>query len=252
MNRLLAAPILLTIAACTPSPPAAEKKEQPVYERVDPTTAGTLRGSVRYAGPRPKRQAIRIDEDATCERLNPKGMIDESIAVRANGALSNVLVYVKSGLGEKKFAPPSTEETVTIDQKSCRFSPRVLGVRVGQTIRVTNSDPLTHNIHPQPKTNRDWNQSQPEGAPALERKFVYPEMHIRVKCNVHSWMRAYVSAMEHPYFAVVGEDGKFEIPNLPPGDYVIEAWHEKLGVQEHKLHLEPTQTTEVTFTFRGA
>ena len=249
-HGLACATVLLVGAGCSNAPPpAAKKPEPPAYFKADPQTGSTVSGKVSFTGPRPRRVAIEIDEDPACARMNKAGMFDDSVAVQTGGALSNVFIHVTKGLEGKRFAPPPEGEAVTIDQKRCQFAPRVLGLRVGQTLRVTNSDPVTHNIHPQARMNREWNQSQPEGAPALERKFARPETMIRVKCNVHSWMRAYVGAVEHPYFAVTGADGSFEIRNLPPGDYTLEAWHEKLGTRELQVHVDPSSTKTVAFSF---
>jgi plastocyanin len=250
LPRGAAAVLLAIAAACSSAPPppqpAAKKAE---YFEVNPQTAATVIGKVSFRGAKPRRQPIRIDEDFACVQMNKAGLLEESVIVGAGRGLSNVFVYVKRGLEGKVFAPAPPTVTVTIDQKSCRFAPHVLGTRVGQILRVTNSDPLTHNIHPQAKMNREWNQSQEQGAPALERKFVRPEAMIRVKCNVHSWMRAYVGVIEHPYFAVSDAGGSFEIKGLPPGDYVLEAWQEKLGSQEIPVHLEPAAAQRVAISF---
>ncbi len=252
MKRALALAALTWLAACSTKPPEAKKEAPPPsYFEVDPKSAVTVSGKIFFKGKRPARQRLNIDEDPVCLKLNKGGLLEESVMVNANGTVSNVFVYVKKGLEGKQFAPAPPAEIVTIDQKGCRFVPHVIGVRAGQTMKVTNSDPLTHNIHPQPKMNREWNQSQPEGAPPLERKFVRPEMMIRVKCNVHSWMRAYIGAMDHPYFAVTGDDGSFEIRNLPPGNYTVEAWQEKLGAQEQEISTAPSSKTEMVFTFQG-
>lgn len=249
------------LASCSPSAPSSSSKEKqpavaakpaPAYFTVDPATAATVTGKAIFRGARPRLQKFQIDEDPTCVKLNKAGITEETVIVGTGSALANVFVSVKKGLEGKQFSPPAAQTVAVIDQKNCRFAPHVIGVRVGQTIRVLNSDPLTHNIHPLAKENREWNQSQPEGAEPLERRFVRPEMYMRVKCNVHSWMRAYVSVMEHPYFAVTAADGSFEIPNLPPGDYTFEAWHEKLGVQEFNVHLDPSARHTLSITFPGA
>ena len=231
--------MIVLLSGCAP------KKEAPAYFAVDPRTAATISGKITYKSLAP-RQKLRIDEDPECERMNPRGLLDETLIVN-DGALANVFVYVKKGLEGKQFSPAT--EAVTIEQKGCRFSPHVLGIRVSQTLRVTNSDALTHNIHPQPHMNREWNQSQAEGALALERRFARPELMIPVKCNIHSWMRAYVSAVEHPYFAVTDSNGSFEIKGLPPGDYVIEALHEKLGARELPVRLAPSAHETADFVF---
>jgi hypothetical protein len=160
-----------------------------------------------------------------------------------------VFIYIKTGLEGKKFEVPATP--VTIDQHGCWFGPRVLGIQTGQTLQVTNSDPVTHNIHPLAEINREWNHSQGQGDAPLARRFIKPEVMIRVKCNIHSWMHAFIGVTEHPYFAVTGADGTFEIRNVPPGDYVIEAWQETLGAQEQKITVGPSGTVETSFTFKG-
>ena len=237
------------LCACSPSKqqpqPAAAKPE--VF-RVDPATAAVVRGAVIFTGKAAAPKRINIEEDEQCVRLNPKGLYDESVVVGRRGVLANVFVHVKSGLEGKAFEPSTTP--VTLDQKGCRFSPRVLGIRPGQTFTVTNSDPVTHNVHPIARVNREWNQSQGPGDPPIQRRFARPEM-IRVKCNVHSWMRAWVGAVDHPYFAVTGADGAFEIPNLPPGDYVLEAWHEVFGTREQRIHVAPSAVLSVNFSFHG-
>lgn len=136
-------------------------------------------------------------------------------------------MYIKAGLEGKQFAVPATP--IIFDERGCWFTPRVLGIQTGQVLRITNSDPVTHNVHPLAQTNREWNHSQGAGDEPLSRKFPRTEVMISVECNIHSWMDAYIGAVPHPYFAVTGNDGTFEIHNVPPGDYVIEAWQEKLG-----------------------
>ena len=102
-----------------------------------------------------------------------------------------------------------------LDQKGCQFAPRVLAVRTRQTIKVTNSDPVTHNVHPVAKNNREWNQSQAPGDPPIERRFGYPEVLIRVKCNVHNWMRSWIAVMDHPYYAITKPDGSSKSRTSP-------------------------------------
>lgn len=247
---LFASAAALVLIACQPAPPAPPSPMAPAFFQVDAATAGIVRGRVTLNGRAPAPTRLPIDEDVTCAQLNPQGLSSEEFAVGRRGELANAFVYVKRGLEGKTFAPPPKTETVAIDQRRCRFAPHVFGIRQGQTLRVVNSDPLTHNIHPQPKNNREWNQSQEEGAVALERRFMFPELMIRIKCNVHPWMRAYVNVMEHPYFAVTGADGAFEIASLPPGDYVIEALHEKAPPSEQSVRVAPSSQSAIDFSLR--
>lgn len=243
--------LLIVLHGCSqPTKTAAPaEKKAPAYFTVDPATAGTVLGKVSFEGKLPARHRIDLDEDEQCVKLNPRGMFDASISVNRNRTLSNVFVYVKTGLEGKTF--PRPDEPVILDQKGCQFSPRVFAARTGQPFHVTNSDPVTHNVHPIAKMNREWNQSQSPGDPPLQRKFVRPEIMIRIKCNVHSWMRAWAAVIDHPYYAITAADGSFAIPNLPPGEYTLEAWQEKLGTREQKIRLDPSGKVQVAFQFQG-
>jgi plastocyanin len=255
-STILLAPCLFLVgAACQKAP---ERKAEPVVStkeaappvplfQVDPKTASTVKGTVVYRGPKPKRRAIDMSEEPACVEAHHGKAYEEPLVVDKAGRLANAFVYVKSGLEGKHFAIP--DAPVTIDQNGCGFHPRVLGIQVGQRLNVTNSDPLTHNIHPLAQVNREWNHSQGPGDPPLARKFLKPEIMIRVKCNIHSWMRAYIGVTDHPYFAVSGADGSFELPNLPPGTYVVEAWQEELGVQDKTITVSPSTKTDLSFTF---
>jgi plastocyanin len=187
--------------------------------------------------------------DPACAEAHHGAAYDESVVVNSNGTLANAFVYIKTGLEGKSFQTPATP--VTIDQRGCWFRPRVLGIQTGQTLQVINSDPVTHNIHPLAQINREWNHSQGEGDAPLARKFSKPEVMIRVKCNIHSWMHAFIGVLTHPYFAVSNDDGKFTIKNLPPGTYTIGVWQEKLGTQEQTVTVAPHGSAEANFTFKG-
>lgn len=252
MSARWLAPVVLGVLCGCSEPKQitkAPEKKEPEYFRVDPATAGSITGKIVFRGKTPARKRIDLDEDEECVKLNPRGMYDASVVVNRDGTLSNVFVYVKSGLEGKAF--PKPEEPVVLDQRGCQFSPRVFGVHAGQIFQVTNSDPVTHNVHPVAKMNREWNQSQAPGDPPLQRRFVRPEIMIRIKCNVHSWMRSWVAVMEHPYYAVSGGDGTFAISNLPPGEYTVEAWQEKLGVRQETVRVEPAGKAQANFQFQG-
>jgi plastocyanin len=229
---------------------AAPKKEAvPAIFKVDAATAGVLKGTIRFAGAKPARKAIDMSGDPACVSAHQGKAYDESVVVNPNGTLANVFIYIKSGLEGKTFETPPAP--VRMDQKGCGFQPRVIGIQTGQTLEVANDDPVTHNIHPLAQINREWNHSQGAGDAPIERRFARAEVMIPVKCNIHRWMRAYIGVVDHPYFAVTGKDGSFEIPNVPPGDYVIEAWQEKLGTQEQKVTVNPQGRVEANFVFKG-
>jgi hypothetical protein len=227
--------------------PVVEKKVE--YFKVDPATAGVVSGRILFTGKAVAAKKVDMEEDPQCNKLHKTPVMDQAVAVNKNGTLANVFVYIKGGLEGKKFAPPSF--AAVMDQKGCWFEPRVLGMQTGQQFDVTNSDPVTHNIHPRAHVNREWNQSQAEGSAPLERKFTQPEIMIRVKCNIHNWMHAWIGVVDHPYFAVTGADGAFELKNVPPGEYTIEAWQEELGTQESHVTVAPSGKAEIAFTFKG-
>jgi plastocyanin len=246
------ATLIIAGIACSgakPSNQPASTPAAPEWFKVDPNTAGSVSGKVLFHGKKPRRKKIDMDEEPSCARLHQGAVYDEIITVNSNGTLANVFVYIKQGLEGKQFEPPA--DAAVIDQKGCWFNPRVLGIQVGQTLKVMNSDPLTHNIHPLAQINRDWNQSQAPGAAPLTRRFAQPEVMIRVKCNIHSWMHAWIGSVAHPYFAVTGEGGSFQLRNVPPGTYTIEAWQEELGRQQQQITLEPSGKSEIVFKFKG-
>ncbi len=237
-------------ATTTKDSPAKSKKEaEPAYFRVDPGTAAALNGTVRFTGRKPPRKTIDMSGDPACVEAHHGKALVESVVVNPNGTLANVFIYIKSGLEGKTFEVPATP--ITLDQRGCWFQPRVFGIQTGQTLLVINSDPVTHNAHPVAQVNREWNHSQGPGEDPLARKFGRREVMIPVKCNIHSWMRAFIGVVEHPYFAVSGPDGTFQIRNVPPGDYVVEAWQETLGAQEQKISVASSGKVEINFTFKG-
>jgi plastocyanin len=209
---------------------------------IDPATAATVVGIVKFDGAVPKAAVIDMSQDPACKGTNTA----ENIVV-SGGGLANVFVYVKDGLGNRTFDVP--KEAVVVDQHGCKYHPHALGVMAGQTVRIINSDPTTHNIHPTPKDNREWNESQaPQSAP-IEKVFAREEILLPVKCNQHPWMRMFISVVKNPFYAVSGPDGKFEIKGLPPGDYTLAFVQEKLGEQDVKVTLAPkdSKTVEVSF-----
>ena len=225
-------------AASAPAPAAA-----PAAAPIDPATAATVSGTVKFDGTAPKAAKIDMSQDPACQGANTA----ENVVV-VGGNLENVFVYVKDGLGNRTFDVPT--QPVTLDQSGCRYKPHVLGVMAGQAIKINNDDPTTHNIHPTPKDNREWNESQAPKAPALEKNFAREEIMLPVKCNQHPWMRMFVNVVKSPFYAVTGPDGKYEIKGLPPGDYTIAFVHEKLGEQDQKVTLAPKDTKTVDASFK--
>lgn len=214
---------------------------------VDSATAGAVTGKVNFSGKAPKRVALDMGGEASCAAAYDGKPMTENYVPGDNGTIQNVFVYVKSDFGGAKFATPA--DPVTLDQKDCRYVPHVIGVMARQTVRYINSDTVSHNIHPIPENNREWNRSQPGQSAPIEKAFPRTEMGVHVKCDVHPWMRSIVYVMSHPYFAVTGSDGSFSIGNLPPGEYTLVAVHEILGEQEMTVTIGDSETAETTFSF---
>jgi len=195
--------------------------------------AGDVTGKVSFDGAAPKTARLNMNADPICMKAHKDPMYSEEVVVNKNGTLKNVLVYVKEGLGGKKFDVPSSK--VEFDQQGCRYTPHVLGIQAGQELLVKNSDPTLHNVHSLSKENPQFNVAQPKKGMILSKKFDKTET-FKVKCEVHTWMNAWITVFNHPFYAVTGDDGCFSLKKLPAGDYTIEAWHEKYGVQTMKVN----------------
>lgn len=245
--------VALLAAGCGSPPPQQKTAVEPTkaveYYHVDPATAGTVTGKVVFHGAKPARKLISMESEAGCEKEHAgKPVYDEPVVAAKDGGLSNAFVYIQAGLEGKKFEPVS--QPVVLDQRGCMFAPRVLGVQAGQPLDLKNSDAVSHNVHPMPQNNREWNEQQSPGTPDIQHKFARTEVMIPVKCNVHSWMHAYLGVTENPYFAVTAADGAFELKNLPPGDYTVAVWHEKLGQQQQQVHVAPSGAAAVNFSYQ--
>lgn len=211
-----------------------------------PVFAGTLSGKAVFNGTAPAANKLDMNADPTCASAHSGPVASEEVIVNANGTLKNVFVYVKEGLDGKTF--PAPVAAVDLDQKGCRYTPHVFGVQVGQPVNIINSDATLHNVHGMPKASKEFNIGMPIQNMKLARKFDAPEVMVKFKCDVHPWMSAYAGVVTHPFFAVTGDEGTFEIKDLPAGTYVVEAWHEKYGVQIQSLTVtDAAQTADFTF-----
>lgn len=247
--------LVLALGSCGKSEeekaPATPAAKGPAAQPIDPATAATLSGVVKVEGTVARGNPLNMAAEPACNKEHGnKPVENEDAVVGDGGTLGNVLVYVKEGLGNRTFDAP--KEAATIDQKGCIYHPRVIVLQTGQTLQVVNSDQATHNIHPNPSINRSWNKSQPAGTPPINETFAREEIVIPVKCDIHPWMRSYIAVFKHPYHSVTAKDGKFELKNLPPGDYTIVAWHEKLGTSEQKVTLGAKESKAITFTFKAS
>ncbi|MBI1977773.1 MAG: hypothetical protein HYS55_03375 [Candidatus Omnitrophica bacterium] len=210
--------------------------------------ASSITGKVNFTGQAPAPEQISMNADPTCASLHSEPVYAQTVLTNPNETLQNVFVYVKEGLDGKTFETPSTP--VTIDQKGCTYHPHVFGIQVGQTLEIMNSDATLHNIHSLAEKNKPFNLGMPIQGMKLTKKFENPEIMVKMKCDVHPWMSAFIGVLPHPFFSVTGTEGTFEIKDLPAGEYTIEAWHEKYGVQTQKITVGEGPA-DVEFTFGG-
>ena len=225
----------------TPPPPAV------VTNPVDPATAGAITGTVRFTGTPPAPEPINRSSDPYCEQQG--AATTETVVVGGGSTLQNVFVYVKDGLGDRVFPTPST--AAVLDQKGCRYVPHVMGIQVGQSLEILSSDNTLHNVHAIPEQNREFNKAHQMAGIKHTHVFSTREVMVPFKCDVHRWMNAYIGVLDHPYHAVTGANGTFELKGLPPGTYTIEAWHEKLGTQTQTVTIGEKQTSDLAFTFKA-
>jgi len=213
----------------------------------EPAGSSTVAGTINFAGTAPSPQQLNLDRE--CQELRDTPATSQQVVVNDDGTLRWVFVYVKEGLGDQQFGVSSEE--VVLDQSGCMYEPHVIGIQTGQTLKILNSDPLLHNIHAMPEQNRPFNFGMPTAGQEREQSFRVPEVMVRIKCDVHPWMESWAGVTEHPYHAVSGDDGNFSIENLPAGDYVIEAWHERFGTQTQNVTVGDGESATVDFSFGG-
>lgn len=213
-----------------------------------PPTA-TLKGTVTLKGTPPVMKPLRqIKGNPDCSKLHTELPVSQQVVLGDGGKLVNAFVYITKGLEGRKF-PPATEKKA-FDQKACIYSPHALGLQVGQPLEISNSDATLHNVHMFPKKNKEVNRGQPKQGMTFKQTFRRAEPKpFKVKCDVHPWMNAWIGVFDHPYFAVTGADGGFQLPKLSAGNYTVTAWHEKLGQKTQEITIGDGETKELAFEF---
>lgn len=208
--------------------------------------SANVEGVVLFEGVAPEGKKLSLP--AACANQH-KGPAYSNEVIVHNGKLQNVLVRVVKGIERKTFSDVPKEE-VTLDQKGCMYTPRVVAARVGQKVTFINSDPIFHNVRSVTAANQKFNMAMPHKDQRETKVFNKPELFLQAKCSVHPWMGAYVAIMEHPYFSVSDASGKFQIKDLPAGQYTIEAWHEVYGTQIQELVVSEGKAPELKFVFK--
>ncbi len=218
--------------------------------KVDAATTGSIAGKVAIEGPVPPNTVVQMGSDPVCAGANKDGAATETFVVDGGG-LENVFVYIKDDLGAKyAFETPATP--VKIEQKGCHYVPHVAGIRAGQPLEISNDDSTMHTVHGMGHSNQEFNFSQPLPGIKNTVALTTTEVLLPVKCDVHPWMHAYIGVVNHPFFVVSAGGGKFNLRDVPPGTYTVDAVHEKLGTQSQTVTIGAKENKEITFTFKAA
>jgi plastocyanin len=208
---------------------------------------GIVTGKVTLTGTVVKPKPIDLSKEPACVKMHAgKPLMPENMVMGADNTLGNVVIYV-SGTADNTS---HTELPADFDQRDCHYTTHILAVRTGQEIRISNGDPFAHNIHPLAKINREWNKMQLPNTPSFSYAYEKEEF-IPIKCNIHAWMQGYFIVLNTNHFAVTGESGQFSLPNLPPGRYVLTAWHETLGTQSREITVTGNQSQTIDFVFKA-
>ena len=213
--------------------------------RIASADGATISGSVKLNGTPPPAEKIKMDADPQCALQHKDAAHKQDVVVNANGTLQNVFVYVKEGA--PKGAPNTTP--VKLAQHGCQYQPHVLGVQVGQPIEIVNEDATLHNVNCKPTKSKGFNIAQPTQGMKSSKSFTAPEVMVKCACNVHPWMNSYIGVLDHPYYAVTGDDGTFAIKGLPASQYTLEAWHEKYGTSTKTVTVADGESKQVDFEF---
>ncbi len=219
--------------------PEEVKPAEPTIEKTGDGPTGTVVGRVVVGGKAPKAKpdisvAGQQLEDCCAEDMD-RG--DRSLVLGAGGGVSFAVVEIKT-----KEKADGTGQTFVLDQKCCRFEPHVLAVPMGATIEYKNSDPIGHNVNSLSRKNTPFNNNV--GANSSFTKVAEKNEAIPIACDIHPWMKATVYAAKSPYFSATGPDGSFEIPDVPPGKYSVDVWHER-GKAKGKVEVVAGATTTV-------
>jgi hypothetical protein len=241
---------VLPVLACggsTPEPTPAAPPSAAAPAAAPAAGASSIAGKVSFEGTLPAAEKVKTSADPKCQAMHPQGL-DKKIVDGKDGGLAHAFVWLKSGVTGSYPAPTTP---ALLNQEGCEYRPHMVAVQTGQTITIKNDDDTLHNIHPKPTTNKEFNIGQPRKGMEAQRSFDKQEVMIPVGCDVHPWMRSYISVVDHPFFAITNDDGSFEIKNVPPGDYEVEVIHEKLKNQTQKVTVKANTPAKADFAFKG-
>lgn len=245
------ATLVAAVSFCGALGLAPDASDRPVRGAVAGVVGRVVGGVVTFRGMPPTGEAIDMSADSYCRDRHSSPVTETPVRVGPNGGLADVLIRVTNAPSGAAARQGGGVEVV-LDQLGCMYAPAVVAVRVGQTVVIRNSDATLHGVRVSPELNRGFNLGQPFQGIESRRSFETPEMGIPVQCDIHGWMRATIHVIEGDFFALTREDGSFELPALPPGEYVVEAWHRTLGTSTLTVTVVGRGVTpEISFEFSG-
>ena len=232
---------LVVVSSCRKAPDREDDSARP------PVARGSVRGHVHVIGPLPAKDTIRMNADPMCNKANGGQRVpDEGVIAADDGSLANVFVELVGNLPDT----PVPAEPVSIDQRGCVYRPRVVGLRAGQALKIRNSDDGLHNVHGVLPDRDDFNVSQPMSGMTNTFHPHDPGI-LRLKCDVHTWMVAFVGVVNHPFFAVTGAGGAFALHDVPEGTYSVRTWHERFGTITTAVRVEGGHDADVDIVYRN-
>jgi len=244
-HLLLSAFLVFAFAGCGSSSrtPEATEPSAPLLS-IDPETVGSINGTVTIESGSAASVPV-----PSCSKTNSSAAAPPTDALEQNSEIAKTVVYLKAGLARYRYEIPTAH--VVLDQKGCTYEPHVVTLMTNQPLEIRNSDPVAHNIHILAKVNRPWDHSEPAGVAPIIESFAKPELAVHVICKIHVGMSAYLFVFDNPYFAVPSSAGTFELKNIPPGTYTVEAWQEHFGTQDQTVTISPKQSQTISFVFKG-
>jgi len=218
-------------------------------ETLAQANTGTIKGHVRLSGKLPGNPFIRMGMDPMCSKMNAgRRILQEYVVATVDGSLANVFVRLQGNVPQT----PVSTQPVVIDQRGCIYTPRVVGVRVGQIVQIKNGDAFLHNVHGLSGKDNSFNVGQPTAGLVYQWKAKNEEVMLHLKCDIHNWMNAYIGVVTNPYFAVSDTTGTFQIDRVPPGTYTLQVWHERFGALTKTITVKAGAATTVEFTYTGS
>ena len=225
---------------------------QPAASSARPSAGARLSGLVKFLGDPPRPRLIDFSSCLSCGSENAgKAVAHEDLIVNPNGTLRNAVVFVRASspaLANGTFSVPS--DPVALEIRGGMIRPHVLGLRAGQPLAIRNRSTCGFNLKGAPRKNLGFSLTLPKPDEKIVRTFDREEIAFRIEDNVHPWMSGRIAVLSSPFFAVTGEEGAFDLPDLPPGEFEIAVWHETLGEQSQTLALGPGESRRIEFAFR--